>query len=78
MNRDAAADAIAVAGITQTEWARSAEVSPSTLSGLMAGTHRASVPVATRLARAVRFRRGTLFPSLVGLPEADLAEAVPA
>jgi transcriptional regulator with XRE-family HTH domain len=65
--------------MTQREWADAAGVAPSTVTGLMRGTHRASTQVATRLAHATRLSRGTLFPSLAGVADAaDLAEAVSA
>lgn len=51
-------------GLSLTQVAAMAEVPRPTLSSLLGGHHRASVPMAHRIATAIGVHPGTLFPSL--------------
>lgn len=59
-----------MAGLSLTQVAEMAEVPRPTLSSLLGGHHRASVPMAHRIARAIGCHPATLFPTLaVTAPE---------
>lgn len=53
-----------ITGLSLTEIAERADVPRATLSGLVGGHHRASRPVAHRLALALDVHPGTLFEGL--------------
>lgn len=63
LNPDAFADALA--GQSQARIAALAELSPSHLSEMLAGTKGATPDVANRLSLSLGKRPGTLFPELV-------------
>jgi plasmid maintenance system antidote protein VapI len=64
LNRAAWDDLLRLKGLSLTEVADKAEVPRSTLSSLLGGHHRASVPMAHRIAAAVDCHPETLFPTL--------------
>lgn len=78
LNRDAWDDVLVLAGLTLSQVAELAEVPRPTLSSLLGGHHRASVPTAHRIATAVGVRVGTLFPTLGRDANALVPTAVPA
>lgn len=65
LNRAAWDDVLRLSGLTLTEVAKLADVPRATLSSLLGGHHRASVPMAHRIATAIGCRPETLFPDLV-------------
>lgn len=64
LNRDAWDDILELAGVSLTQVADMAEIPRPTLSSLLGGHHKASVPMAHRIAKALGCRPGTLFPSM--------------
>lgn len=64
LNRWAWDDLLRFTGLTLSAVADRADVPRATLSGLVGGHHRASKPVAHRLAVALDVHPGTLFPDL--------------
>ena len=67
LNRSAWEDILSLTGLTLTQVADLAEIPRPTLSSLLGGHHRASVPQAHRIAAALKCQPATLFPSLVNL-----------
>lgn len=65
LNRSAWDDVLRLSGLTLTRVAELAEVPRPTLSSLIGGHHKASVPMAHRIAKALGCRPETLFPDLV-------------
>jgi transcriptional regulator with XRE-family HTH domain len=74
LNRSAWEDVLSLKGLTLTQVADLAEIPRATLSGLLGGHHKASVPTCHRIAAAIGVQPGTLFPTL----SASIAETVPA
>lgn len=64
LSRDAWDDLLALNGLSLTQVAERSDVPRPTLSSLLGGHHKASVPMAHRIAGAVGCRPGTLFPTL--------------
>lgn len=64
LNRWAWDDLLRFTGLTLTEVAERSDVPRATLSGLVGGHHRASTPVAHRVALALDVHPGTLFEGL--------------
>lgn len=64
LNRWAWDDLLRFTGLTLTDVAERAEIPRATLSGLVGGHHRASLPVAHRIARVLDVHPGTLFEGL--------------
>ncbi len=65
LNRAAWEDVLKLAGLSLTQVAELSEVPRATLSGLLGGHHKASVPMAHRVATAIGVQPATLFPTLV-------------
>lgn len=65
LNRAAWEDVLRLTGLSLTQVADMAEVARPTLSSLLGGHHKASVPAAHRIAKAVGVQPATLFPTLV-------------
>jgi plasmid maintenance system antidote protein VapI len=64
LNRAAWDDLLRLTGLSLTQVAERAEVPRPTLSSLLGGHHKASVPMAHRIAAAIGCHPGTLFPTL--------------
>lgn len=64
LNRSAWEDVLALKGLSLTQVADLAEVPRPTLSALLGGHNRASVPAAHRIAEALQVQVGTLFPTI--------------
>jgi plasmid maintenance system antidote protein VapI len=64
MNRAAWDDMLRLTGLSLTQVADLAEIPRPTISGLYGGHHRASVPMAHRIATAIGCNPQTLFPTL--------------
>lgn len=77
LNRAAWEDILALRGLTLTQVAEMAEVPRPTLSALLGGHNRASVPATHKIAAALGVQPATLFPTLVPALAAT-PEAVPA
>lgn len=69
LSRVAWDDVLRLTGLSLTQVAEMAEVPRPTLSSLLGGHHRASVPMAHRIASAVQVHPGTLFPSIAAPAE---------
>lgn len=65
LSRTAWDDVLRLAGLSLTRVAELADIPRPTLSSLLGGHHRASVPMAHRIAGAVGVHPETLFPSLI-------------
>ncbi|QXC59362.1 helix-turn-helix domain-containing protein [Aquihabitans sp. G128] len=76
LNRAAWEDVLRLAGLSLTQVAEMSEVPRATLSGLLGGHHKASVPMAHRIAGCIPVQPATLFPSLAAVEVEP--EAVPA
>lgn len=74
LSREAWDDVLRLSGLDLTRVAEIADVPRPTLSSLLGGHHKASVPNAHRIARALGVSPGTLFPSLRG-PRGEEAAA---
>jgi plasmid maintenance system antidote protein VapI len=74
LSRVAWDDVLRMAGLSLTQVADMAEVPRPTLSSLLGGHHKASVPMAHKIAGAVGCHPGTLFPTIVQ-PKRDEAAA---
>lgn len=77
LNRAAWEDVLRLTGLSLTRIAELSEVPRPTLSALLGGHNRASVPMAHRIATAIGVQPGTLFPTLVPEPASE-PEAVSA
>ena len=76
LNPDALEALLRHAGTTITELADKAGLPRATVSGLLGGHHRASVPAAHKLADAIGCAPGALFPTLrAGFSETDTEAA---
>lgn len=64
LSREAWDDVLRLTGLSLTQVAELADVPRPTLSSLLGGHHRASVPMAHRIATAIGVNPTTLFPSL--------------
>lgn len=64
LNPDAWEDILVARGLSLTEIAERSGIPRPTVSSLLGGYHRASVPQAHRLAEALGCRPQTIFPSL--------------
>jgi transcriptional regulator with XRE-family HTH domain len=64
LNRAAWEDLLSLKGLSLTQVAELAEVPRATLSGLLGGFHKSSVPMAHRIAAAIGCHPETLFPTL--------------
>lgn len=64
LNRAAWEDILKLTGLSLTQVADMAEVPRPTVSSLLGGHHKASVPTAHRIATAVKVQPATLFPTL--------------
>lgn len=74
LSRDAWEDIIRFSGKSLTEIATLSGIPRASLSSLVGGHHRASIPQAHKLSRALGCQHvGTLFPSLRGTPVAQVA-----
>ena len=69
LNRAAWEDVLRLQGLSLTQVADMAEVPRPTLSSLLGGHHKASVPTAHRIAKAVDCNPQTLFPTLSAVQE---------
>ncbi len=70
LNRAAWDDILRLTGLSLTQVAELSEVPRPTLSSLLGGHHKASVPMAHRIATAIGCQPATLFPSLSPTVEA--------
>jgi len=64
LSPEAFGDVLNLTGLTLTEASERSEIPRPTLSSLLGGFHRASVPMAHKLATALGVHPQTLFPSL--------------
>lgn len=64
LHRPAWEDVLRLRGLSLTEVSDLAEIPRSTISSLLGGHHRASVPQAHKIARALGCNPETLFPTL--------------
>lgn len=64
LSRTAWDDVLALSGLSLTRVAELAEVPRPTLSAMLGGHNKASVPMAHRIAKAAGVHPGTLFPDL--------------
>lgn len=64
LNRQAWEDVLRLAGLSLTQVAELSEVPRATLSSLLGGHHKASVPMAHKIATAIGVHPATLFPTL--------------
>jgi plasmid maintenance system antidote protein VapI len=64
LNRAAWEDVLALKGLNVTQVSELSEVPRATLSGLLGRHHKASVPMAHRIALAIGVQPATLFPTL--------------
>lgn len=64
LSRAAWEDVLRMSGLSLTQVAERAEIPRATLSSLLGGHHKASVPIAHRIAKAAGCHPATLFPSL--------------
>ena len=76
LNRAAWEDVLRLTGTSLTQVAEMSEVPRPTLSSLLGGHHRASVPMAHRIASALGCRPETLFPGLLPEPNETNGKAV--
>jgi predicted transcriptional regulator len=60
-------DALRTSGLSLTEVAEQADIPRATLSVLLGGHSRASLPMTTKIGQAVSFNPATLFPTLLPL-----------
>lgn len=58
-------DVLRLTGLSLTQVAERSEVARPTLSSLLGGHHKASVPMTSRIAAALGVRPETLFPTLI-------------
>jgi transcriptional regulator with XRE-family HTH domain len=78
LSREAWDDVLRLTGRNLTQVAELSDVPRPTLSGLYTGKHRASVPMAHKIASAIGVRPETLFPSLRVSHYVGAGEKVPA
>lgn len=64
LNRAAWDDMLRLTGLSLTQVSELSEIPRATISGLYGGHHKASTPMAHRVAAAIGCHPGTLFPSL--------------
>lgn len=64
LSRPALEDLLRINGLSMTEAANRSGVALTTLSGLAAGDHRASIETAHKIAQGIECTPGTLFPEL--------------
>lgn len=69
LNRSAWDDILRLTGLSLTQVSEMSEVPRPTLSSLLGGHHKASVPMAHRIATAIGCKPATLFPTINGASE---------